>query len=339
MISLARCGCIFLLFTFHSASEFAIFYAGCIAAFADKEPAYLALPNVKEFLAHQFEKSFFVFHNTRQYTEKFPGEEDEQFRAFVFDADGAKARAAVTALFGAPFFDRVVLNMGLVKPAELTTMAPRVTPAPQPGVTTPAATNPDQAWNKALFYASKLSWTGLGLSKERGAAGGGGGRKLLGDVPNPQLPPTMFDSDDCFFAIGRNNGIQLSEVVCDRPAAEGELSVGVPVIVVGTGRIWERSCGGWGWLAKIKHPSHPNKEFWVREDALIVFQQDAANCDGMLVGVVPEPPLTTAPPPTTLPIGTTLATGTAGVSSRADALLATEWALVFVAFVLVSCMS
>jgi hypothetical protein len=277
---------------FQGPSEFAIFYSGCIAAFAANEPAYLRAANVKEFLAHQFERAFALYYRTRKYAQRFPGVEDEQFAAFVNDADGSAARTAVRQLFGDAFWNRVVLNNGTVSPTNLTPPATTATAgASGTAAPPPTATNPDQAWNKALFDASKLSWNALQLSKERGPAGGGGG-KPLGSIPKPTLAPVMWSSDDCFFAVARNNGIQLSNLSCDRPAS-GELGVGEPVVVIGTSRIWEDQCGTWGWLAQVKYKG---QQYWVREDTLLIFTSDTANCDAQVVGVVPEPASTTTTP-------------------------------------------
>lgn len=229
---------------FQGPSEFAIFYSGCIAALAQKEPEYLAAANVKQFLAHQFERSFSLYHRSRKYALRFPGVEAEQFAAFVNDADAASARAAVKALFGDAFWNRVVLNSGGV----VVTPEPPLSTTSIEGVTTTAmaaaiTTNPDQAWNKALFDATKLSWHALELKNVTGPAGGGGG-KLLGAIPKPTLAPVMWSTDDCFFAVARNNGIQLSDLTCDRPVTDvGELGVGEPVVVQGSSRIWEDQCG------------------------------------------------------------------------------------------------
>lgn len=228
---------------FQGPSEFAIFYSGCIAAFAEKEPAYLAATNVKEFLAHQFERTFSLYYRSRKYASRFPGVEDEQFAAFVNDADGASARAAVKALFGDAFWNRVVLNSGVNVTTEPSASTTGGATATAPGTAAPTITNPDQAWNKALFDASKLSWNALELKNVSGPAGGGGG-KPLGAIPKPTLAPVMWSADDCFFAVARNNGIQLSDVSCDRPVTDvGELGVGEPVVVQGSSRIWEDQCG------------------------------------------------------------------------------------------------
>jgi hypothetical protein len=305
---------------FQGPSEFAIFYSGCIAAFAAKEPTYLSAANVKEFLAHQFERSFSLYHKTRKYAARFPGEEDTQFAAFVNDADGAAARTAVKALFGDAFWGRVVLNNGAVNPTNLTPASTVATTTARGGTTgtVPIVTNPDEAWNQSLFDASKLSWNALQLSKERGPEGGGGG-KLLGNIPKPTLAPVMWSSDDCFFAVARNNGVQLSNLSCDRPSGN-ELSVGEPVIVDGTGRIWEDQCGTWGWLAEVKYKG---QNYWVREDTLLIFTADPARCDAKVIGVVPEQlPTTTRFESTSMSVsvsGPNDATTISGVTSGACA--------------------